>query len=254
MKKRGLSNTIAITLIVLMAIAAAIIIWAYVRSTVTESSERVYLQEKCFTTTTEMLNCEYGGLQEIWFATGLVKLKEGDSTKIKVTFYTEDGKSTQKDLAPISILETRKILPPTLLTEKPTYAIASPIVFNDDQTKSLTCTLSKRMVCNEITLPGNLCETPTFIEDIDPFVSALGDAEDYFTEHPDCERINADFDCNGVINFEDIDPFVSVLENGWLLCNRQTICDHVWSILGNPPSQEWWQNPAIINYFNQTCR
>lgn len=257
MEKRGLSQVVAVVLVIVVALLAAILIWGYMRSTVTESSERVYMQEQCFAISTEMLNCEYAGPlgnDQIWFATGLVKLKQGESSRMEVTFITEDGRAVSQQLEPIEILETKKILPPTKLPERPEYAVASPVVFNQDKTKSLTCTISKRMACNEINFSGDLCEIPTSVEDVTPFVRALtGHSGYYHSFYPDCDIINADFSCDQSVNLNDINPFIHVLENGWVFCNRTIMCDYVWGELGQTPGA-WWANGAILTYFNQTCR
>jgi hypothetical protein len=111
--KKGLSNVIATVLIVLLALLGAILIWIYMRSSITESSERVEMQEKCYALETELQSCEYGKLDpSIYFVSGLVKHKQGDPTNIRVAFYAEDGSSVIRDMQPIEILETKKILPP----------------------------------------------------------------------------------------------------------------------------------------------
>jgi hypothetical protein len=248
MKKRGLSSTIATVLIVLMAILGAVIVWAYIRSSVTDSSERVEMQEKCYTITTELQDCIYDGLSSYWFATGLVKLSQGESTELRVAFYSENGTSVIKNLEPINVLETKKILPPTVLPEKPEYAIASPIVYNRDKSENLVCPISKKMVCNEVTFPGNLCEIPTSVEDVTPFVWALVDSINYTESFPNCPNSSADFNCDGTLNAFDISSFVTIMQSGWVLCNQSMICDYSPS----PGNQTCWDSQESLDYCNTT--
>jgi hypothetical protein len=201
------------------------------------------MQEKCYALETELQSCEYGELDypPTYFVSGLVKHKQGDPTDIRVAFYAEDGTSVIRDMTPIEILETKKILPPTKMTKTPEYAIASPIVYNRDETGNLVCPMSKKMVCSKSGIPGNLCEIPTSVEDINLFVEAMGSEYD----HPECPRENADFSCNGNVSFEDIEPFITILNNGWIMCNKTMICEHA--------GQNWTLNQTAIRYFNQTC-
>ena len=259
MKKRGLSQILTTVLIILLTLIAIAIIWAYTRSTAIDASEKVYMQGQCFSVSAEMLNCEYGGFSgppKIWFVTGLVELKEGETTEIRVTFVTEDGKAFTKELQPMSIFQTTKILPATQIENDgpPSYAIASPIVYNQDRTKSLACTFSKTIPCAETQLRGNLCDLPTFIEDIAPFILAFNEPS-YNESFPTCDKSNANFNCDDIgITFLDVTPFQEVLINGWILCNQSMICSYVWDELGEPPTTNWWQNGAITAYFNETCK
>ena len=50
--------------------------------------------------------------------------------------------------------------------------------------------------------------------DIDPFVLALTDSDEYGVQHPDCDVNNADCNEDGSINSLDIDPFVDLLTGG----------------------------------------
>ena len=238
MKKRGLSNVVATVFIILMTIIAALLIWFYVRSSITESSERVQMQEKCYVIETELQSCDYGGpLQtlsgNIFLVTGFVKLKQGDSTEIRVAYYSEDGTSAIQNLKPINILETKKIVPLTTMKKQPAYAIASPIVYNQDKSKNIVCPITRKVICKE-GFGGNLCELPTFVNDIQVFVQALTTPDIYNTEHSDCDLVNMDFNCYGLYpNGGDTDYFVATLANSWLMCNQSMICaDHDTSTSG----------------------
>ena len=248
MKKRGLSNVIATILIVLLVLLGIILVWVYLHSSITQSSERVEMQERCYALDTELQSCEYAGLQNYYFVSGLVKHKRGDPTDIRLAFYMEDGSSVVRDLQPIEILEAKKILPPTKLTSVPIYAIVSPIVYSRDESGNLVCPISKRMICNEVTLPGNLCEIPTSLEDINPFILALERQLNYTMQFPDCPINSADFNCDGEVNAYDIDKFVTVIESGWVLCNQSMICDYDPA----PGNQSCWDSPESLQYCNTT--
>jgi hypothetical protein len=50
--------------------------------------------------------------------------------------------------------------------------------------------------------------------DIDPFVLALTDPEEYYRLYPECDHMLADINCDGLVNGYDIDPFVECLTHG----------------------------------------
>lgn len=58
------------------------------------------------------------------------------------------------------------------------------------------------------------CDGGVDFEDIDSFVAALINRDDYESEYPDCNYFNADIDENGRVDFEDIDGFIECLING----------------------------------------
>ncbi len=55
--------------------------------------------------------------------------------------------------------------------------------------------------------------------DIDPFVLALTNPDDYSAQFPDCNIMNADLNCDGLINPFDIDLFVQCLTTGDCDCS-----------------------------------
>lgn len=50
--------------------------------------------------------------------------------------------------------------------------------------------------------------------DIDPFIEAVVDPDQYALDFPDCDVRFADIDGNGLVNNFDIDPFVEQLASG----------------------------------------
>lgn len=239
---------IATVLIIFLVLLGIILVWVYFNSSITQSSERIEMQERCYALDTELQSCEYGKLQDIIFVSGLVKHKRGSPTNIRLAFYAEDGSSVIRDLQPIEVLESKKILPPTRMTGIPVYAIASPIVYSRDESGNLVCPISKKMICNEVAIPGNLCEIPTSVEDIGPFVIALTQPLNYTMQFPNCPKNSADFNCDGEVNIFDIDKFVTVIESGWVLCNQSMICDYDPA----PGNQSCWDSPESLQYCNTT--
>jgi hypothetical protein len=58
------------------------------------------------------------------------------------------------------------------------------------------------------------CDGTVNAFDIDPFVLALTDPENYTAAYPGCDIDNADCNGDGVVNAFDIDPFVLCLTGG----------------------------------------
>ncbi len=47
--------------------------------------------------------------------------------------------------------------------------------------------------------------------DVNPFVDALIDVEDYYVNDPACDHYRADIDGDGIVTFDDINPFIDLL-------------------------------------------
>ena len=62
-------------------------------------------------------------------------------------------------------------------------------------------------------IPGDMnCDEVVDCNDVDPFVLALTDAEEYENQYPGCPITNADVNDDGYVNFGDINPFSDLLE------------------------------------------
>ena len=62
------------------------------------------------------------------------------------------------------------------------------------------------------TLPGDLnCDDEINAIDIEPFILALFDPDQYEIRYPDCDINNADLNGDGLINALDIEPFIELL-------------------------------------------
>lgn len=65
---------------------------------------------------------------------------------------------------------------------------------------------------SSLAMPGDLnCDGTVNTSDIDPFVMALLDPNDYAIAFPGCPLLNADLNGDGLVNSSDIDPFVALL-------------------------------------------
>ncbi len=59
MKKRGLSDVVTVTLIILLAVAAVVIVWAFVRSTIEEAGKDI--NADCLKTNLKVISCNVTG-------------------------------------------------------------------------------------------------------------------------------------------------------------------------------------------------
>jgi hypothetical protein len=62
------------------------------------------------------------------------------------------------------------------------------------------------------------CDGQVNVFDIDPFVLALTNPEQYALMFPACHISSADANCDGEVNVFDIDPFVQCLTSGCAPC------------------------------------
>ena len=58
------------------------------------------------------------------------------------------------------------------------------------------------------------CDGAVDFSDIDPFVEALADPDQYKHDFPSCDLTTGDVNGDGFVNFDDIDPFVVCLVDG----------------------------------------
>jgi hypothetical protein len=57
------------------------------------------------------------------------------------------------------------------------------------------------------------CDGNIDFGDINPFVLALSDPDEYERQYPDCDILNADCNGDGRVDFGDINPFVELLSS-----------------------------------------
>lgn len=91
LKKRGLSDVVTVTLIILLAVAAVVIVWAFVRSTLEEAGEEITLT--CVTANLNAVSCTA--------ASGVTVVRndatEGTVSSVKLVYYNAAGATTSVD-------------------------------------------------------------------------------------------------------------------------------------------------------------
>lgn len=137
LKKRGLSDVVTVTLIILLAVAAVVIVWAFVRSTLEEAGKEVTLT--CVTANLKAVSCTA--------TTGATVVRndatEGTITSVKLVSYDTTGTSTtQPNTCGTVTLEPLGQQTCTLTTPAPVAKVAVAPVINGK-----TCPLSTPITC-----------------------------------------------------------------------------------------------------------
>jgi|SRR3989344_3277967 len=89
LKKRGLSDVVTVTLIILLAVAAVVIVWAFVRSTLEQAGEEITLT--CVTANLKAVSCVAGTVVVRNEAT------EGTVQSVKLVYYDAADASASAD-------------------------------------------------------------------------------------------------------------------------------------------------------------
>ena len=108
--KRGLSNVVATVLIVLLALAAVAIVWAFIQPLLIQSGVSATLQQKCFEVSVEAVKCTNLTTQkEPYSAVITAQLVRGNAFELLASVEAQDGQAfTNSSTAP-NILGTVKI-------------------------------------------------------------------------------------------------------------------------------------------------
>ena len=112
MKKRGLSDVVAVTLIILLAIAAVVIVWAFVSNMLKDTGEQI--KADCLTASIKPISCNITSNETI------VESGSGDAilSKVRIVYYNAAGESGVVTDATgcdsIAPLQTKKCITPTL--------------------------------------------------------------------------------------------------------------------------------------------
>lgn len=231
MNKRGLSHVITTVLFVLLAIAAVVIIWLFLRQSVTRSAEQVELEQKCFLISTEPSKCLWkdffdtdGDRTGEFIIKGIVSQTSGEPAPLFVSFKLQDRSVANFYLPSRELLERYKITPSPLVESRPKeMTVASIVSLENNPARNLTCTSNLKTVsCIKDPSLGDLCDEFTSFEDIEAIIMAFFFDEQY-TETYSCPIENADFNCDGIVDFFDTDGFIDTLFN-WCLCNQDVVC------------------------------
>ena len=98
MKKRGLSDVVTVTLIILLAVAAVVIVWAFVRSTIEEAGEDI--KADCLKTNLKVISCGDGNiLNGVEASPVIVESNAGgvNVDTVKLIYYDNTGLSDSRD-------------------------------------------------------------------------------------------------------------------------------------------------------------
>lgn len=101
--KKGLSNVIATVLIILLALAAVVIIWTFIRASIQQTGESSDLLNRCLNSEVEVVSCSGTSV--------IVKLTRGTADKVKVVI--EDPNTGETVVSPSTaiglVLETANV-------------------------------------------------------------------------------------------------------------------------------------------------
>ncbi|MFH1425486.1 MAG: archaellin/type IV pilin N-terminal domain-containing protein [archaeon] len=87
--KRGLSNVVATVLIVLLALAAVMIVWSFIKPTIEDAGTTVNLRQKCINAEVRPVECTVGDP-----SVAKVELRNGDSV-VAILAVLEKADKTQ---------------------------------------------------------------------------------------------------------------------------------------------------------------
>lgn len=146
LNKKGLSNIIATVLIILLALAAIVIVWQFIKPVITTTSEQTSLQTKCLQVEAVPVKCATG--------TGIdagitFQLKTGNKADIaKVIGIVEDATAgTRKTAETTTIPDTFGTGPISFISESILSTnIAKVAIVVTDGTNTATCTESSTTV------------------------------------------------------------------------------------------------------------
>ena len=138
MKKRGMSELIATVLVVLLALAAVVMIWAFLKSSLEGAGEAINLKTECLTVNVKPTGCTYNAITN---ATKInVQLVQGAPTYVVGIAEFSDGSTKVGNATAPAALGTQPITTSTA-TSKPLTAKAAAVV-SDDKGNSEICTES----------------------------------------------------------------------------------------------------------------
>ena len=101
--KKGISDVVTTVLIILLALAAVVIIWAFVRPTIQDTSQNINVASDCLKTEVKPVSCSTGNGVVIQ----LVSRGASEIKTLKAIVTGDDGGTTVVDIgAPANDLET----------------------------------------------------------------------------------------------------------------------------------------------------
>lgn len=146
--KKGLSDVVTIVLIILLALAAVGIIWAFIKPTIENTGSGIDLSAQCFNTEVKPTRCLLEDTSDppngIDKATVNIQLAKGEATMVKAIIEFNDGTTSVQEIAAPELLGTTSITF-TGLTKTVTKAYAAAVI-SDDSGNTKTCDVSPTVV------------------------------------------------------------------------------------------------------------
>ena len=138
--KRGLSDVVTIVLIILLALAAVGIIWAFIKPTIENTGSGIDLSAQCFNTEVKPTRCVYNYTDKY----ANIQLAKGEANKVILVLEFADGTTEVKEAPAPNLLGT-KTIDLTDLTKAPIKASAAAVI-SDDKGNEKTCDVSPTTV------------------------------------------------------------------------------------------------------------
>ena len=108
--KKGLSDVVTTVLIILLALAAVIIIWSFVRPAITGAGKGITTGTECFKTDIEVVSCDDGGTAVGNIGKVVVKNNGQKAEKVKVVYTTSAGVATTEDITSLASFNSKNVL------------------------------------------------------------------------------------------------------------------------------------------------
>jgi hypothetical protein len=142
--KRGLSNVVSTVLIILLAIAAVVIIWQFVRPTIENAGSQ--LSSDCFQLDLEVVSCVDNGDDTADITYRWVG-GEVDLSEVKVLVYDSTGVNSVADGTLPNFLETQNASADVSGISNVTEASVVGVIINEAG-QELTCQESSKVTCS----------------------------------------------------------------------------------------------------------
>lgn len=144
MNKKGLSDVVTTVLIILLALAAVIIIWSFVRPALLGAGKGITTGTECFKTDVEVISCSAT-------TNGIVVRNNGELVDVKVVLTASDGSTYVKLLTDLGSLESATVLeggltPATHTITATTDKVSAAAILVDDDGTETVCAPSQQPV------------------------------------------------------------------------------------------------------------
>ena len=141
--KKGLSDVVTIVLIILLALAAVGIIWAFIKPTIENTGSGIDLSAQCFNTEVKPMKCLYNSTTDDVNVS--VQLSKGKADKIKAVLEFDDGTTLVGETSqPITLLGTQQIGFSDVAGNALKASAAA--VISDDNGNTKTCDVSPTVI------------------------------------------------------------------------------------------------------------